>query len=164
MTSQTLNIKIKTKSCHHSISSKSSSKSSSSSSRHTYLSILERRKTAEQANLLAIQAEERSKRKLKFLEKSFELEKEKLLDQVIEARNKAALVELERKHDEDIASSHSADSVKEQFKNSSFLYDDLKDKKHPFVDSNFKSYENNDESIRLNLWSPFLNKSRTKRN
>ena len=61
LTSQTLNIKIKTKSCHHSISSKSSSKSlskSSSSSRHTYLSILERRKTEEQANLSAIQAEE----------------------------------------------------------------------------------------------------------
>ena len=93
-----------------------------------YLSILERRKTVEQAKLLAIQAEERTKRKLKFLEKSFELEKEKLLDQVIEARNKAALVELERKHDEDIASSHSVDSIKEQFNNSLLLYDDLKDK------------------------------------
>ena len=149
MTSQTLNTKIKTKSCHHSISSTSSSKSSSkssSSSCHTYLSIVERHKTAEQANLLAIQAEEFSKRKLKFLEKSLELEKEKLLDQVTEGRNKAALVELERKHDEGIASSHSADSVKEQFKNSLLLYDDLKDKKHPFADSNFKSFENNDES------------------
>ena len=61
LTSQTSNTKIKTKSCHHSISSKSSSKwssKSSSSSRHTYLSILERRKTEEQANLLVIQAEE----------------------------------------------------------------------------------------------------------
>ena len=154
LTSQTLNTKIKTKSCHHSISSKSLSKlssKSSSSSHHIYVSILERYKTAEQANLLAIQPEKRLKCKLKFLEKSFELEKEKHLDQVIETHHKAALVELERKHDEDIASSHSADSVKEQFKNSSFLYDDLKDKKHPFVDSNFKSYENNDESIRLNL-------------
>ena len=46
---------------------------------------------------------------------------EKLLDQVIEARNKAALAELERKHDEDIASSHSADSVKEQFKTLCFF-------------------------------------------
>ena len=95
-------------------------------------------------NLLAIQAEERSKRKLKFLEKSFEPEKEILLDQVIETRNKATLAELEGTHDEDIASSHSA--VKEQFKNSLLLYDDLKDKKHPFVDSNFKLFENNDES------------------
>ena len=135
LTSQTLNTKIKPKSCHHSISSKSSSKlswKSSSSSRHTYLSILERRKTAEQANLLAIQAEE--------------LEKEKLLDQVIEARNKATLVELEGKHDEEIASSHSAESVKEEFKNSLLFCDDLKDKKHPFVDWNFKSFENNDQS------------------
>ena len=127
MTSQTLNTKIKTKSCHHSKSLSKLSSKSSSSSRHTYVSILERHKTAEQVNLLAIQAEERSKCKLKFLEKSFELEKEKLLDQVIEAHNKAALVELERKHDEDITSSHSADSVKEQFKNSLLLYDDLKE-------------------------------------
>ena len=159
LTSQTLNTKIKTKSRHHSISSKYSSKSSlksSSSSRHTYLSILERRKTAEQANLLAIQAEESSKRNLKFLEKSFELEKEKLLDQVIEARNKAALVELERKHDEDLASSHSADSVKEQFKNSLLLYDDLNNKKHPFVDSNFKSYENNDVNNTSKSVKPLL--------
>ena len=110
MTNQTLNIKIKAKSCHRSISSKSSSKSSSelsSTSRDTYPLILERRKTVEQANLLARQAEERSKRKLKFLEKSYELEKEK------------------------------------QFKNSLLLYDDLKDKKLLFADSNFKSSENN---------------------
>ena len=149
MTRQTLNTKIKTKSCHHSISPKSLSKlssKSSSSSRHTYHSILERRKPAKQANLLATQAEERSKRNLKFLEKSFELEKEKLLDRVLEARNEAALVELERKHDENIASLHSADSVKKQFKNSLLLHDDLKDKKHPFADSNLKSYENNEAS------------------
>ena len=72
LTSQTLNTKIKAKRRHHSISSKSSSKStskSSSSSCDTYLSILERGKTAEQVNRLAIQAEERSKRNLKFLEK-----------------------------------------------------------------------------------------------
>ena len=102
---------MKTKSRYHPISSKCSSKSSSKSSsspRHTYLSYLLTRhtKTPEQANLSAIQAEERSKRNLKFLKKSFELEKEKRLDQVIEERNKAALVELESKHDENVASSH----------------------------------------------------------
>ena len=124
MTSETLNTKIKTRSCHHSISSKPSSKpssKSSSNSSRTYLSIFGRCKTAEQAKLSTIHAEERSKCKLKFLEKSFELEKEKLLDQVIESRSKAPLVELERKHDEDIASSHSGDSVKEQFKDSLLL-------------------------------------------
>ena len=101
--------------------SKSSSKSWSSL-RDTYLSVLEKRKTIERANLLAIQAEERSKRKLTFLEKSYELAREKLLDEVIEAHTKATLVELERKRDEDIASSHSADSVKEQFKNFASLW------------------------------------------
>ena len=161
-----MSTKVKPKSCHHSISSKSSSKlspKSSSNSRHTYLSVFQGRKTAEQVNLLAIQAEERSKRKLKFLEKSFELEKEKLLDQVVEARNKVALAELEGKHDEDIASSHSADSVKEQFKNSLLLYDDLKDKKHPFVDSNLKSFENNDESNTSKLVKPLLKQQSKKK-
>ena len=62
--------------------------------------------TAEKANLPAIQAEERSKHKLKFLEKSYyELEKEKLSDEGIEAPDKAVLVKLELKHDEDITSS-----------------------------------------------------------
>ena len=125
LTNQTLNTKINAKCCHHSVSFKSSSKSSStswSSLRDTYLSVLERRKTVERANLLAIQAEERSKRKLTFLEKSYELAREKLLDEVIEAHTKATLVELERKHDEDIASSHSGDSVKEQFKNFASLW------------------------------------------
>ena len=144
--------------------SKSSSKSSSSS-HHTYLSILERCSTAEQANLLAIQAEECSKRKLKFLEKSLELEKEKLLGQVIEERNKATLVELEHKHVEDITSLHSADSIKEQFKNFLLLYDDLKDKKHPFVDSNFESYENNDVINTSKFVKPLLEqKSKKKKN
>ena len=62
--------------------------------------------TAEKANLPAIQAEERSKHKLKFLEKSYyELETEKLSDEGIEAPDKAVLVKLELKHDEDITSS-----------------------------------------------------------
>ena len=69
------------------------------------------------------------KHKLKFLEKSYKLEKEKLLDEVMEPHNKATLVELECKHDEDIASLHLADSIKEQLKNSLLLYDDLKDEK-----------------------------------
>ena len=72
-------------------------------------------------NLLTIQAKEHLKHKPTFLEKSFELEKEEFLDQVTEASNKAALVELEHKHNEDIASSHSADSVKEQFKTLCFF-------------------------------------------
>ena len=112
--------------------------------------------------LLAKQAEERSKRKLKFLEKSCELEKEKLLDEVIEARNNAALVKLERKNDEDIVSSQSADSVKEQFKNSLLLYDDLKDKKLPFADLNFKSSENNDVSNTSKFVKPLLEQKSNK--
>ena len=90
------------------------SSKSSSSSGDTYLSILKRRKTNEQ------------------------------VDEVIKAGNKAALVELERKHDEDIALLHSTYSVKEQLKNSLLLYDDLKNEKYSLLDSKFKSFENND--------------------
>ena len=61
-------------------SSKASSRSSSNSlnssyPRGTYLSVIEKRKTIEQAKLLTLQAEECSKRNLKLLQKSFELEK-----------------------------------------------------------------------------------------
>ena len=93
------------------------------------------------SNFFSIQAEERWNCELKFLEKSYKLEKEKLLDEaiILDARNKGALVEIERKHDEDIPSSHSADSVKEQFKNSLLLYADLKDKKYNKLKLEFKS-------------------------
>ena len=82
---------------------------------------------------------------------------------VIVLVEQAALVELERKHDEDIASSHSADSVKEQFKSSLLLYDDLKDKKHPSVDSNFKSSENNDESNTSKFVKPLFEQKSNKK-
>ena len=58
-------------------SSQSTNLSSSNSetvSSASYLAIYERRKTAEQANLYAKQAQKRSHRKLRPLEKSFELE------------------------------------------------------------------------------------------
>ena len=86
--------------CSHSSSSKAPSRSSSNSltfsyARGLYLSVIEKYRTIEQAKLLALQAEERSKRNLKLLEKSFELEKERLLTEAAEAREKAALAELE---------------------------------------------------------------------
>lgn len=124
---------MKNKSCNRSIFYKSPSKSSSkpsSTSRNTYLLILERPKTAELAKVLAIQAEECSKRKIKSLEKLYEVEKEKHLGEVIKEHNEPVLVEMEHKLDENIASWHSADSVKEQIRQHLFLYNDLKEKKY----------------------------------
>ena len=46
------------------------------------------------------QAEERTKRKLDLLERSFELEKQKILDEELEAKNNADLVALDSKIDE----------------------------------------------------------------
>ena len=85
-------------------SRKSSSKSSlrsfsnfltSSYARGTYLSVIEKLKTIEQAKLLAFQAEEHSKRILKLLKKLVELGKERLLFEAAETRDKIALAELE---------------------------------------------------------------------
>ena len=82
-------------------SSKSSSKSSSSSSSklesiphespslHTSYFSLERRKTSEFNELLAEQSKQRIHRKLKILEKSFELQKEQLLEEAFEAESQA---------------------------------------------------------------------------
>ena len=63
--------------------------------RGTYLSVIEKLETIEQAKLLALQAEEHSKRILKLLEKLFELGKERLLFEAAETRDKIALSELE---------------------------------------------------------------------
>ena len=66
----------------------------------SYFAVLERQKTAEHAKLLADQVEERAKRKLKILEKSLDLEKEKIENETSEARSKAIIAEYESKLDE----------------------------------------------------------------
>ena len=71
-------------------------------------------------------------------------------------------MELERKNDEDMASSHSAEITKEQFKNCLCLYDDLKDKKHPFLDSNFKSSESNQVISTSKFVKPLLEQKSNK--
>ena len=59
--------------------------------------------TAEQANLLAIQAEERSKHKLKFLEKLYcDSKKKNFQMKLLKSAIKDVPVKLELKHDEDI--------------------------------------------------------------
>ena len=62
----------------------------------SYLS-LERRKTAQFDQLLAEQSKERVHRKLLILEKSFELQKEQLLEEAFKAESKVQLAILERK-------------------------------------------------------------------
>ena len=125
--------------CSRSSSSKASSRSfsnslTSSHARGTYLSVIEKRETIEQAKHLALQDEECSKRNLKLLEKSFELEKERLLSEAAEARDKAVLAELETKHNETTSSSSSrtssksAKSLNNKIVDSLFLYDKNKSK------------------------------------
>ena len=112
------------KGSHSSSSSKKSSKSSHKSSLaksskeslnlsdHTppsntsYVS-LERRKTAQLDQLLAEQSKERVQRKLLILEKSFELQKEQLLEEAFEAESKVQLATLERKRKPSLNSNES---------------------------------------------------------
>ena len=65
-------------SIHSELSAHTRSSSSQGKSNASYFAVLERRKTAEHAKLLADQVEESAKRKLKILEKSLDLEKEKI--------------------------------------------------------------------------------------
>ena len=70
-------------------SSSSSSRSShekSSFENASYLTLLERRRTADHAEILVKKAEERTERKLELLQKSFECEKEKNLEEFEEAK------------------------------------------------------------------------------
>ena len=66
----------------------------------SYLSVNERRKAPEHAELIVQQAEERTTRKLDLLERSFEVEKQKTLDKKLEAKNNADLVALDSNIDE----------------------------------------------------------------
>ena len=81
----------------HSSNSGSSKKSSSDSHvlNPSYLAVLERRRTIEHAELLVKQAEERTERKLKILQKSFDYKRQNILEEVEEAKNNRAIVNFE---------------------------------------------------------------------
>ena len=66
----------------------------------SYLSVNERRKAPEHAELIVQQAEERTTRKLDLLERSFEVEKQKTLDKKLEAKNNVDLAALDSNMDE----------------------------------------------------------------
>ena len=75
--------------------------------RGAYLSVIEKLKTVEQMKLLALQAEEHSKRILKLIEKLVKLEREKRLFEAAQTRDKIALAELEKQHKEKLCPSSS---------------------------------------------------------
>ena len=60
----------------------------------SYLTVVERRKTAEEAKLIPVQTKERAKRKIELLGKAFEIEKMHLRNEEIEAQIPAELAEL----------------------------------------------------------------------
>ena len=68
--------------------------STTGSTNTSYLSVSERRKSAEHAKLAAAkQAEERAQRQLKLLEQSFDLERQRIKEEVIVSHENATLVE-----------------------------------------------------------------------
>ena len=70
-----------------------SSYSTTGSTNTSYVSVSERRKSPEHAKLAARQAEERAQRQLKLLEQSFDLERQRIKEEVIVSRENATLVE-----------------------------------------------------------------------
>ena len=90
-------------SSHH--SSKSYKSGNSSANSASYLAVIEKRKSTECAKALAVQAEERAKRTITLLEKKkaleLEMEKESVANEVIEARNKASIAEIELRYEEE---------------------------------------------------------------
>ena len=71
-----------------------SSSGSETVSNASYLAIYERRTRTEQANLYAKQAQERPDHTLNLLKKSIELEKQRIVNKVTEAENKATKANL----------------------------------------------------------------------
>ena len=87
-----LRTKYSTKGSHRSgISSISSDLSNDCTS---YLTAVERRKTAEEAKLIVLQTKECAKRQIELLEKTFKIEKINLRNEQIEAQNRAEFTEL----------------------------------------------------------------------
>ena len=86
---KTLSVKFNNSNQRPSISS--SSKLSSIS----YISLNKRRKTTEHTKLIAKQTEEHAQMQLKLLEQTFKLEKEKLREEALIAKENAAAAELE---------------------------------------------------------------------
>ena len=64
------------------------------------MTVLERRKAAEHAKRLADQEEKRAKRNLRVLEKSLDLEVEKIENETFKARSKAIVAEYRSRLDE----------------------------------------------------------------
>ena len=69
--------------------------SSSKLSSISYISLNERRKTTEHAKIIAKQAKEHAQMQIKLLEQTFELEKEKLREEALIAKENATVAELE---------------------------------------------------------------------
>ena len=144
----------------------SQSKNSSSSSSETvpsasYLAIYKRRKTAEQANLYVKQAQERSQRKLKLLEKSFELEKQRIVNEVMKVENKAALANLETDFDGVLLSqtSNAPIKVNEDCSNKYHLHDKISVTQNQVNNNNIKKHNLN-ETYHMNNLTDYINQNK----
>ena len=133
----------------HFSDSGSSKKGSSDSyvSNPSYLAVLERRRTAEHAELLVKQAEERTQRKLKLLQKSFDYEKQKILEDVEEAKNNRGIVNFETYGSEkpDFESKTYENELPQ--KHSSFNIDNTYQNSAPSLNPSVKSNRSNAETV-----------------
>ena len=127
----------------------SSRKSSSDSpvSNPSYLEVLERRRTAEHAELLVKQAEERTHRKLKLLQKSFDYEKQNILEEVDEAKDNRAIVNYKTYGFENLDFESNPHEHESPQKHSSFNKSSAYQNFVPSVNSSVKSNRSKAETV-----------------
>ena len=142
-------------------STNSSSSSSGTVSSDSYLAIYERRKTAEQPTLCAKQAQERLHRTLKLLEKSFELEKQRIVNEVMEAENKAELAKLETHFDGILLNQTSNAPIKmnEDCSNKYHLHDKINVTHNQVNNNNIKKHNLN-ETYQMNNLTDYINQNK----
>ena len=133
----------------HSSNSGSSKKSSSDSHvlNPSYLAVLERGRTAEHAELLVKQAEERTQRKLKLLQKSFDYERQKILEEVEEAKNNRAIVNFETYGFEKLEFESNPHEHESPQKHSSFNKSNAYQNFAPSLNSSVKSNRSKAETV-----------------
>ena len=127
----------------------------------SHLAIYERTKTAEQATLYAKQAQERSHRKLKLLEKSFELEKQRIVNEVMEAENKAALAKIEIHFNGVLLNQTSNASIKmsEDCSSKYHLHDKINNTHNQVNNNNIKK-QNLNKTYQMNNLTDYINQNK----
>ena len=127
---------------------------------HTSYFLFKRRITSEFTKLLAEQCKQIFHRKLKLLEKWFELQEEQLLEEAFEAESRAQLDSIEHKsHSSNNVSGNNVASSMQSLpsvvrKNSPAIYQNLKTNKMTYIDTPFDKRQSK-VTVQINFSSSY---------